>query len=127
MTEQIIIAQLDVEHSKCEVRQHIILDANYNGQDIYIKFNIETPDWDDLDLTVIFDKKIESKLSQDYTCLVPQSIINNKSEFKIGLYGVKEDYVINTNLILIKPFQDNYKERELFNPYFLQKTLKNRT
>lgn len=121
MPDKAIIADLDIEHSKCEVHQHKILDDN-----LYVKFNIITSDWDETNLSAIFNKSIVVDLLDDFTCKVPQEIVDLGSEFTIGLYGTNEGYIINTNNVIIKMFNNTYEVGELYNPYILSKRLKNR-
>lgn len=110
----------------CEVHQHKILESDYNGEMVFARFNIKTSDWNDINMFAVFDKTITVAINDDFMCRVPQDIIDCGEEFRIGLYGIYEDMIINTNCVTVKPFKKNYDEKELFNPYFLQKALKNK-
>lgn len=111
MDEVYSVAKLAVEHNKLStIRKAFITSKSLKS--IFVQFDIRTSDWDDTAITAVFNGKSIRILDDTYMCDIPLEAIDSEGEVDVGLFGVKDDYRINTNKVRMKVFEGCYEEVE---------------
>lgn len=103
------IIKTAVHHSKLSVVKSQFVTTR-SHKSIFVHFDIDTPDWDNTAITAIFNGEYIRVLNEEYMCDIPEEVLTEEGTFTVGLFGIKDDYRINTNQICFKVWEGCYDE-----------------